>query len=1268
MRFIKSGPNIPEELIEAQKRGELLFFCGAGVSVPAGLPSFLELTTNVAKKLHALDDENSEVSQLLENKICDRTFTTLKRAYGNELVDEILLKELKPKKNVKLENHENLLKLSRNEQRKPFLITTNFDLLFEKVDRKIPSFLPPYLPDFQSGNSICGIVYLHGKWVNPNNKGQINLIISSEDFGRAYLSHGWATKFLSSLMKQKTVLLVGYSGDDLLVRYLLEGLKSENGTSSNKIYALDREKEGSVESKWSQLGAVGIPYKEHNDLWDTIAEWAKYANGNDDKWDKHIGKLASHSPKELEPFERGQVASYISSKEGAQKFQAFDPLPNAEWIYVFDRSIRIGDVVEEEFEDGTKVKTDPIELYGTDVDLTRNELELVPENLKNNVGIDYIGDLFKSSSSNLVERISNLEYKNSWNVDSRVRYLAYWFAKVAEQPAAIWWVQKQNSLHPVIMNVLKQDIVRNTKKFNDKSLGFWVNYLDYKVFRENILFNNNWLEVKSVIGKNKTEITGLYVEYFKDIIRPILKINTVYVKNNYLPTEYDQDYIFTKYKVGFKEFYLESFSIHEDNLIDVIKVLTEVFDEYLYLIESRKDNFTKSFFHSFNFPSINIEDPLKPKRNVHEKIAKLILLMCDLLKKQISKDESFLKDIVKKWPQDDDLIFNRLKLFIFTCSDNIKLWPVSDFIKNLSEDFFWNSFLELDLINFINIQWNNLNEESQIAFEEKVIEFRKNDSEEIEKYEERKIYHVGRLLKFINMTNKGLSDKSKIVLDKIVKNPYWKDNYLEQNSIEAGGMSGIINTDTSINEININENSENFFAKIGEVEKKRNSFFVEKKPFIGIVKEFPITALKMLIDELDKGNLREEYWNQFFENTSKDITDEDLRQIGREIIKLPADIIFYCRFSITRWVENHLINACINNKEIFWQVWDHIFNQLNSSDGHATSSAVGESFIGGRPIKKSRQTYMHAINSPVGTLVQAIFETYSAWNLTIEEGKASHLIRLEKALGCVGEGAAHATSIIMSRFGTINNYYKEWSINKLLPILNLSHNNSEAAWDGFFHQRYLPDSKLVKTIKPYFINLCENSEFLEFSKELKFSTIAILMYCVYLSYPQKKLFSNIELRKLIRKFDDEALLHGLHYIIDLIKDKNIWKTFGHHFFNNIWPKESSFQTSRTSEMFFNFLIEMPSDFKDIYNYLFPYLRKIDNSIFLYRITKSEDKYKIVESYPREILFILDRVIGQKIETYDNSLKIILEDLINLKPDLKNTNSWQRLSRIANNSN
>ncbi len=47
MQFIKNGPDIPEELLEAQEEGRVVFFCGAGISYPAGLPGFGGLVNKI---------------------------------------------------------------------------------------------------------------------------------------------------------------------------------------------------------------------------------------------------------------------------------------------------------------------------------------------------------------------------------------------------------------------------------------------------------------------------------------------------------------------------------------------------------------------------------------------------------------------------------------------------------------------------------------------------------------------------------------------------------------------------------------------------------------------------------------------------------------------------------------------------------------------------------------------------------------------------------------------------------------------------------------------------------------------------------------------------------------------------------------------------------------------------------------------------------------------------------------------------------------------
>lgn len=63
-RVISLGPGlaaIPERLMLAHARGEVLFICGAGISRPANLPDFRELVIHVYKILDA------GVHELLKN-------------------------------------------------------------------------------------------------------------------------------------------------------------------------------------------------------------------------------------------------------------------------------------------------------------------------------------------------------------------------------------------------------------------------------------------------------------------------------------------------------------------------------------------------------------------------------------------------------------------------------------------------------------------------------------------------------------------------------------------------------------------------------------------------------------------------------------------------------------------------------------------------------------------------------------------------------------------------------------------------------------------------------------------------------------------------------------------------------------------------------------------------------------------------------------------------------------------------------------------------
>ncbi len=235
-----------------------------------------------------------------------------------------------------------MLDLARGPDGRIRLVTTNFDILFESCDTSLLCSRPPRLPDPRRNEEFEGIIHLHGH-VDQNYAGAVGdgFVLSSSAFGRAYLSEGWATSFMKSILDRYVVVFVGYTADDPPVQYLLEALNSDS-TSLKEVYALQAGSQDEAEAKWGHKGVRPIAYDErdnHRALWDTLRAWAVRAQ-NPDAWYQDVIGMAQRGPEALLPHERGQVAHVVSTLHGARKFLASTDPPPAEWLCVFDPTIR----------------------------------------------------------------------------------------------------------------------------------------------------------------------------------------------------------------------------------------------------------------------------------------------------------------------------------------------------------------------------------------------------------------------------------------------------------------------------------------------------------------------------------------------------------------------------------------------------------------------------------------------------------------------------------------------------------------------------------------------------------------------------------------------------------------------------------------------------------------------------------------------------------------------------------------------------------------
>ena len=280
-RLVPGGPDVPAELIRKQEAGKMVFFCGAGISRPTGLPDFEGLVEQVYSSLHTSPSRSEKDAK--ERGEFDKVLKLLEQRFTSNTVRMEVARCLScsPRPNS-LRLHRALLDVSRNPSGAR-LVTTNYDDNFARADstKKLRFQAAPDLPDLSNWNSV---VHLHGRLEASVAEPDVStLVLTSSDLGKAYLHPpAWAAQFVAALMDRYTVVFVGYSLGDRVIRYLTEAVS--DGLSDHPIYSLvgyeNDEKREDAESTWKEHGIQPILYDSRNHhelLLGTAEEWAKLA-------------------------------------------------------------------------------------------------------------------------------------------------------------------------------------------------------------------------------------------------------------------------------------------------------------------------------------------------------------------------------------------------------------------------------------------------------------------------------------------------------------------------------------------------------------------------------------------------------------------------------------------------------------------------------------------------------------------------------------------------------------------------------------------------------------------------------------------------------------------------------------------------------------------------------------------------------------------------------------------------------------------------------
>lgn len=303
-------PPLPERLLLAHARGEVLFVAGAGISLPSGLPDFRSLVVQTYARLDRTayaviasiprgvssqwdpdttglnDPQKAEVRRFISNEYDVVLGMLERRMDGNSAksstVRQTISQILRGYAARPAPIHRALMRLA-DRGGMSAIVTTNFDLLLEDAcppKSKVQTYTLGGIPRPGHSNEFTGVLHIHGA-LDRDPARTSDLVISDQDFGEFYLRRRATADFIYDSARLFHLVLVGYSANDPPMRYLLNAVAADGSRFHDlkecfTLVGFDAADSVTMED-WKGRGITPIPYDSadnHSALLRVLERWA----------------------------------------------------------------------------------------------------------------------------------------------------------------------------------------------------------------------------------------------------------------------------------------------------------------------------------------------------------------------------------------------------------------------------------------------------------------------------------------------------------------------------------------------------------------------------------------------------------------------------------------------------------------------------------------------------------------------------------------------------------------------------------------------------------------------------------------------------------------------------------------------------------------------------------------------------------------------------------------------------------------------------------
>ncbi len=1264
MQFIPHGPDIPDALLQAHEEGRVVFFCGAGVSYPAGLPGFKGLVETIYRLSGTVPSDIER--KAIELGQFDATLDLLERRLpGQRLaIRRALAEALKPKLRRKgaTDTQAALLQLARSREGALRLVTTNFDRVFHKAAKGIGQvfreYAAPMLP-IPKNSRWDGLVYLHGVLPERVEATALNrLVVTSGDFGLAYLTERWAARFVSELFRNYVVCFVGYSINDPVLRYMMDALAADRrlGEATLEAWALGDCEPGlehRQKIEWEAKGVTPILYRvpsgsnDHSAIHKTLHVWAEtYRDGVLGKERIVISHaLARPSESTQQDDFVGRMLWALTDKSGlpAKRFAEFNPAPSLDWL--------LKAFTEERFihSDLARFSVPP------HVEVNENlRFSLIRRPAPYNLAPQMLlasGGIASSQWDNVMFQIARWLTRHLNNPD-----LLIWIAQNGGKLHASWAWQIKHELD----NLANLERLGKTEELDkirtEASQGIpsrsmrtlWRMLLSDRV-------KSSWRNSELYSWKNRFQAEGLSATLrleLRDLLAP-----QIFVKQ---PLRWGEEELSNESghmrKLVDWELVLASDYVHsalqdipseqwKSALPDLVDDFQQVLRDALDLLRELGEADDYNDRSHWDLPSIA---PHRQNRSFRDWVC-LVELLRDAWLAVFSRDNIHATHIAQSWFKLSFPTFKRLALFAASQDDCILPEKWVDWLLLDRAYWLWSTGTKREMFRLIVLQGRHLTGSTQQRLEAAILAgppremYKDSLSEEV--WQELVSHSIWLRLAKLESSGLALGAPSAERLSTLSASyPDWQLAGNERDEF-SHWMSGSRDPDYA-DQVKVDlaprkrADLVNWLLK--EPSKKN---FLHEDTWQDVCRKHLLNSIYALGDLAHQGLWPHTRWCEALQAWSEDrLIVRSWRYAAPIIQTMPDDTLKEIIQSITWWIKT-VSKSTNEHEDILLDICRRVLAlPLKASTGIT------------RDEEPLDQPITEAINHPIGHITEALIDLWFKQNPSDGDQLPATIKPLFTALCDLNtDRFRHGRVLLGSRLIALFRVDRAWTEQFLLPLFNWENpGEAKGVWRGFLWSPRLYQPLLI-AFKTHFLDSANHYTDLGEHRH-QFSA-----FLTYVALESIESFTLEDFRTAISALPQEGLercAQALYQSLEGSGDQreDYWQNRVQPFWQSVWPKSRDLATKQISESLVRMSIAARSEFPAAFSMVRDWIQPLEHPHYIVQLLNESGLH---ERFPQDTLHLLGTVITE-LQWPLQELSSCLDKIVKIAPQLMRDAQYLRL--------